>query len=286
MPLNHNDLFHESDPRELLDYLGKRLAARDLSSEEALAMLGSLHEALSAQKIDPQTYLKYSEFMENLRQQMPQVYNFVADSWNKRGGSDRTTGDEGLAEADQTEKAEEGASSSKIESQSRLDDSVAEAHEELEGGEAEDESEGGERDEQPETDEKGGPQDEDQEDSEEELESQKEARQEESEEGDEGESKENESEREDESEEPEQEVNEEQRENENDKEAERGEEGADADAGEESDGLEEDGGDEGEAEPTERGGEGGQEESEWPEMEEPGPEEPIEGEEGNMPAID
>ncbi len=282
MPLNHNDLFHESDPRELLEYLQTRLSAHDLSPDEALAMLSTLHEALSAHQADRQTYLKYSEFMESLHQQMPKVYAFVVEAWDQRGGSAGKEAGGELIEADQDEKVQGEIAPSKIENQRTSDESLEEEHEELEGGEAGEETEAEEAGEPSEAGEANEPLDEDQGDSDEQAETERDGVKAESEESDEGESPE--AEKEDESEGSDEEGNEEQEEDKPENEAEPVEEGADAGAEEESGESGEEGGEEAGA--TEGGGGAGHEESEWPEMEEPGPEEPVEGEEGNTPAID
>jgi hypothetical protein len=40
----HDNLFNQSGPDSMLSDLRARLASRDLSREEALAMLGAVHE--------------------------------------------------------------------------------------------------------------------------------------------------------------------------------------------------------------------------------------------------
>ncbi len=82
----YNDLFNETGPQSTLDYLQSRLAARDLSTEEALAMLGAVHEELNnPANVDRVVYQKYSEFMEALRVEMPEVHDYVVSAWKQRG---------------------------------------------------------------------------------------------------------------------------------------------------------------------------------------------------------
>ena len=84
----YNHLFDESGPRSMLDYLRSHLAAGNLSAEEALAMVGAIHEELTdPTKTDRGLYQDYSEFMESLRTQMPQVHDYIVSAWNQRGGN-------------------------------------------------------------------------------------------------------------------------------------------------------------------------------------------------------
>ena len=90
----YNNLFGESGPQNMLDYLQSRLAARDLSAEEALAMLGAVHEELNNPgSVDRAVYQKYSEFMEALRTEMPDVHDYVIVAWEQQRGEnkDKTT---------------------------------------------------------------------------------------------------------------------------------------------------------------------------------------------------
>ena len=82
----YNNLFNETGPQSTLDYLQSRLAARDLSAEEALAMLGAVHQELNdPANADRGAYQKYSEFMEALRNEMPDVHDYVVSAWEQRG---------------------------------------------------------------------------------------------------------------------------------------------------------------------------------------------------------
>ena len=94
MPAKHRDLFYESGPPEILDYINKRLIAGDLIPEEALAMLGAIHEALCRGDLtDRHIYQKYSAIMQSLSIEMPEVYKFVVSELPKRG-EDESIGEE------------------------------------------------------------------------------------------------------------------------------------------------------------------------------------------------
>lgn len=82
----------------MLDYLESRLAARDLSAEEALAMLGAVHEGLNnPSDKDRSVYQKYSEFMELLRIEMPAVHDYVVSAWGQRGeNQDKAAAEQGV----------------------------------------------------------------------------------------------------------------------------------------------------------------------------------------------
>jgi len=65
MSADHNDLFHVSGLSGMLDYLSVRLTAGDLAPDEALAMLGAVHEGLSNGDVaDRHVYQQYSVFMQ------------------------------------------------------------------------------------------------------------------------------------------------------------------------------------------------------------------------------
>lgn len=87
MPVfEHNNLFNETGPQSTLDYLQSRLAERDLSPAEALAMLSAVHEELNnPAKVDRGVYQQYSRFMEALRTEMPEVHSYVVSAWEQRG---------------------------------------------------------------------------------------------------------------------------------------------------------------------------------------------------------
>ncbi len=81
----HKDLFEETGPRDMLDYLQSHLQARDLSRDETLAMLSAVHAELTNPKDSNRgIYQKYSQFMEALHSEMPDVHDFVVSAWGKR----------------------------------------------------------------------------------------------------------------------------------------------------------------------------------------------------------
>src|ERR1700690_2127594 len=93
--LGYNNLFSESGPQNMLDYLQSRLAARDLSADEALAMLGAVHQELNnPANADRAAYQKYSEFMESLKVEMPDVHDYVVSAWEQRGENKDDKADE------------------------------------------------------------------------------------------------------------------------------------------------------------------------------------------------
>lgn len=78
------NLFQNSGPEAKLDYLWQRLQARDLSGQEALAVLGALHEELGrAEARNPRLYASYGQFMEALRHDMPAVHQYVLSKWGE-----------------------------------------------------------------------------------------------------------------------------------------------------------------------------------------------------------
>ncbi len=89
MSTDYNDLFHDSGLSGMLDYLSARLSAGDLTPDEALAMLGAIHEGLSSGDVaDRSMYQQYSEIMRSLSQTMPEVHDFVVSEWSKRIGKE------------------------------------------------------------------------------------------------------------------------------------------------------------------------------------------------------
>jgi len=90
----NSNLFGESGPRNMLDYLQSRLAARDLSGEEALALLGAVHKELTNPvTADRGLYQKYSGFMEALQAQMPEIHAYVVSAW-KQHAEDKSEADQ------------------------------------------------------------------------------------------------------------------------------------------------------------------------------------------------
>ncbi len=78
------NLFQDSGPEAKLGYLWQRLQARDLSGQEALAVLGALHEELGrAEWRNPRLYASYGQFIEALRHDMPEVHQYVLSKWGE-----------------------------------------------------------------------------------------------------------------------------------------------------------------------------------------------------------
>ena len=141
----HNHLFNQTGPQSMLDYLQSRLAARDLSAEEALAMLGAVHEELNnPANADRGVYQRYSEFMESLRTEMPDVHDYVVSAWGQRGENKDKTEKDDEREYDDVEARERSESVDvealkKSESGSPKDGDVSEKGGDEEGGEEGDE---------------------------------------------------------------------------------------------------------------------------------------------------
>ncbi len=107
----HDELFHETGPEESLDYLWGRLQDRDLSGEEALALLSVVHRQLGAERAgDPRVYFAYTRFMESLSRELPLVHDYVVAPWieNRRSSRRQTslTADRGGSDADEAGQAE------------------------------------------------------------------------------------------------------------------------------------------------------------------------------------
>ena len=60
-------LFKSSGVSDKIAQLQSLLASRDLSSEEALALLGSIHEDLKLPQEEAQVYQRYAEMMASLK---------------------------------------------------------------------------------------------------------------------------------------------------------------------------------------------------------------------------
>ena len=77
-----DDLFRQAGPEAVLQYLQSRLDGRDLSPDEALALLSALHEQLGRSEAgDPRMYASYGRFMSALEQEMPDVHRYVVTKW-------------------------------------------------------------------------------------------------------------------------------------------------------------------------------------------------------------
>jgi len=142
----YNNLFNESGAHSTLDYLQSRLAARDLSAEEALAMLSVVHEELNnPANADRGVYQKYSEFMEALRTEMPEIHNYVVSAWEQRAQNNVKADKAEEREEDDLEGENPEFSDSDVEKKSGAElPEVGNALPEEEGGEEGDEPDEGE----------------------------------------------------------------------------------------------------------------------------------------------
>ena len=154
MPISqHSNLLQRAGPDATMSYLWSRLGNRDLSQDEALALIGAVHHQLGqARAEDPRLYSSYSRFMESLNRQMPVVHDFVVAKWSESryaGRRERRDGQDNLpepeAEAELTDSQPAGAHVEPV--QAVRSDQAAE---ELKGEEPQEPGEGGE-DEEPET---------------------------------------------------------------------------------------------------------------------------------------
>lgn len=84
-----NNLFHSSDSQEILNYILSRLQEGDLSSEEALAILSAVHADLGkGSSANPKIYQSYTSVMKSLQQSMPEVYDYVVSTWGQERNSE------------------------------------------------------------------------------------------------------------------------------------------------------------------------------------------------------
>jgi hypothetical protein len=78
----YDELFHEPGPEEAIHYLWGRLQDRDLSQDEALALLSAVHQRLSMRGGgEPGAYFAYTRFMESLSHEMPVIHDYVVAHW-------------------------------------------------------------------------------------------------------------------------------------------------------------------------------------------------------------
>jgi hypothetical protein len=79
-----NGIFHSGDSEELLNYVNLRLIAGDLSREEVLAMMSAVHAELGkGSTSDPRVYQLYSNTLKTIQQTMPTVYDYIVATWNR-----------------------------------------------------------------------------------------------------------------------------------------------------------------------------------------------------------
>jgi mannan polymerase II complex ANP1 subunit/KRAB domain-containing zinc finger protein len=82
--LDSNGIFHSGDSEELLNYVNLRLKAGDLSSEEVQAMMSAVHAELGkGSTSDPRVYQLYSNTLKTIKQTMPTVYDYMVATWNR-----------------------------------------------------------------------------------------------------------------------------------------------------------------------------------------------------------
>ncbi len=96
MPISqdHHDLFHSSGTSDKLDLFQSLLDSKDLTSDEALALLNSIHRELQhPQEHKSSMHIRYAEAMESLRKQMPEIHEQILNSWRQRGGNVQSIGD-------------------------------------------------------------------------------------------------------------------------------------------------------------------------------------------------
>src|SRR6266487_748136 len=87
MPISqdHHDLFRSSDISDKLDLLQSLLDSKDLTSDKALALLNIIRgEFEQPQRHNSSVYRRYSQVMEFLHKQMPEVYEQVVNAWQQR----------------------------------------------------------------------------------------------------------------------------------------------------------------------------------------------------------
>ena len=88
---DNNSLFHGSGSQELLNYFFSRLQACDISLEEALAIMSAVYADLGKRSsTGPRLYQLYSGAMKSLQHSIPDVYDYVVSTWNRRNKSEST----------------------------------------------------------------------------------------------------------------------------------------------------------------------------------------------------
>ncbi len=82
---DHHNLFRNSDTTDKLNLLQSLLDSKDLTSEQAFALLNIVRTELEqSQRRNSSVYRRYSGVMESLRKQMPEVYEQVVNTWQYR----------------------------------------------------------------------------------------------------------------------------------------------------------------------------------------------------------
>ena len=81
---NHHDLFQDSSALDKLNLFQSLLDAGSLTSDEALALLNTIHAELERPEgHDHSVYTRYAEVMESLRVKMPKIHEGISANWQK-----------------------------------------------------------------------------------------------------------------------------------------------------------------------------------------------------------
>lgn len=92
MPIssNHLSLFHQATTSDKTILFCSLLDSGDLTADEALALLTTIHAELEQGRGDRGLYVRYAEMMESLHQRIPDVYEQVASKWQSLHGGTRS----------------------------------------------------------------------------------------------------------------------------------------------------------------------------------------------------
>jgi hypothetical protein len=79
---DHKELFRQPALSEVLSMVRSMLDTYDIESDEALALLGSIHAGLRhAKGQDGSVYARYAQTMALLQHQMPEIHQHVVANW-------------------------------------------------------------------------------------------------------------------------------------------------------------------------------------------------------------
>jgi hypothetical protein len=79
------NFFIDSGPQEILNYINLRIQAGDLTSEEALALLSAVHAELGNRfSVNTRVYLSYTRTMKSMQKALPEIYDYVVSVWSKK----------------------------------------------------------------------------------------------------------------------------------------------------------------------------------------------------------
>lgn len=100
---NHHDLFHSSDIFDHLSLFQSLLDSRDLTADQAFALLHTIRlELETPQAHRSMAYTRYGQVMESLHREMPDVYEQLVNAWKTKRGivqvQERTTAESTPAE--------------------------------------------------------------------------------------------------------------------------------------------------------------------------------------------